>query len=93
MNSDINDILTDYIDNNDYEQAFVMVDSLIYTGKDTSAAAFIWRGKLHWHFGRTRQAINDYTEADVRAPHGEAAELLRHTMRILRFRNTDMINP
>lgn len=55
--------------------------------------AYIERGKIHWAYGRRREAMNDYLKALDLNPRSNARHLLEQANAILSFFNKDLYNP
>lgn len=89
---DINGKDPHIINNNSVEKAIVELTVSI----ESNAANWetvMERGKLYWKIGRIKCALQDFILADKLHPDSTPAELLRHSLEILKFRNTDLLNP
>ncbi|MCM1505185.1 MAG: hypothetical protein NC127_08310 [Muribaculum sp.] len=89
---DISEIILCIIRNNSAEESIVELTKLIESD-EKCWEAFMERGRQYWKLGQVKNALEDYMVADRLHPCGQPCELLRHTLEIMKFRNTDLLNP
>ncbi len=89
---DISEKIIHIINNNTLETSIVELSKIIESD-DRCWLAYLERGKLYWKEGKVKNAITDYLAADRINPHSQPKEILTHTLEILQFRNTDLLNP
>ncbi len=89
---DIGEKILYIINNNSVEESIVGLTELIECDRKCWEA-IMERGKLYWKIGNVKNALQDYMAADRLHPGGAPDELLHHTLEILKFRNTDLLNP
>jgi len=80
------------INSNNTNDSIVELSKLI--DEDGSCwQAYMERGKLYWKEGNLKCALNDYIIADNLNPNSSPRELIRHMLKIIQFRNNDILNP
>lgn len=89
---DISKKIVHIIKNNTPEMSIVELTKLIESD-DKCWNVYLERGKMYWKEGKIKNALNDYIIADHLNPHSIPEAILRHSIEILKFRNTDVLNP